>query len=71
MQVIGLGTLVMMPVIGNLSDRYGRKALLTLPLTVSIIPLGSYTLKHHSVLYFYYYFWITDLLDYVCSNIGI
>lgn len=41
MQIIGLGTLVMMPVIGNLSDQYGRKAMLTLPLTLSIIPLGK------------------------------
>ncbi|KAJ6365380.1 hypothetical protein OIU76_030200 [Salix suchowensis] len=29
--IIGLGTVVMMPLIGNLSDQYGRKALLTLP----------------------------------------
>ncbi|KAA8535136.1 hypothetical protein F0562_030139 [Nyssa sinensis] len=42
MQIIGLGTVVMMPLIGNLSDVYGRKALLTLPLTLSIIPLGLY-----------------------------
>ncbi|TXG64938.1 hypothetical protein EZV62_011932 [Acer yangbiense] len=38
--MIGFGTLVMMPVIGNMSDQYGRKALLTLPLTLSIVPLG-------------------------------
>lgn len=41
MQIIGLGSLVMMPLIGNLSDKYGRKALLTLPITVTIIPLGN------------------------------
>ncbi|CAN1782140.1 Hippocampus abundant transcript 1 protein [Linum perenne] len=41
--VIGLGTLVMMPLVGNLSDKYGRKALLTLPMTLSIIPLGKQT----------------------------
>lgn len=40
MQIIGLGTLVMMPMLGNLSDKYGRKALLTVPMTLTIIPLG-------------------------------
>ena len=33
--------MVMTPVIGNLSDRYGRKALLTIPMALSIIPLGK------------------------------
>lgn len=41
-QIIGMGTVVMNPVIGNLSDLYGRKSLLTLPLTLSIIPLGTF-----------------------------
>nr|KYP69203.1 Hippocampus abundant transcript 1 protein [Cajanus cajan] len=34
----GVGSVVMTPLIGNLSDRYGRKALITLPLTLSVIP---------------------------------
>ncbi|XP_015942161.1 uncharacterized protein LOC107467549 [Arachis duranensis] len=34
----GVGSVVMTPLIGNLSDRYGRKALITLPLMVSVIP---------------------------------
>ncbi|XP_022554252.1 multidrug resistance protein 1 isoform X2 [Brassica napus] len=38
---IGLGTMVMMPVIGNLSDRYGIKAILTLPMCLSILPPGA------------------------------
>ncbi|VVA99341.1 unnamed protein product [Arabis nemorensis] len=38
---VGLGTMVMMPVIGNLADRYGIKALLTLPMCLSIIPPGE------------------------------
>ncbi|CAF2038219.1 BnaA09g08920D [Brassica napus] len=42
---VGLGTMVMMPVIGNLADRYGIKALLTLPMCLSIIPPGI-TLPH-------------------------
>ena len=43
MQVTGLGALVLTPVVGNLSDRYGRKALLALPATASIVPLGNPT----------------------------
>ncbi|MQL84777.1 hypothetical protein Taro_017296 [Colocasia esculenta] len=39
--ITGLGTLMVTPLIGNLSDRYGRKALLTLPMTVAVIPLGK------------------------------
>ncbi|KAG1355389.1 hypothetical protein COCNU_07G015010 [Cocos nucifera] len=37
--ITGLGTLIVTPLIGNLSDRYGRKALLTLPMMIAIIPL--------------------------------
>lgn len=40
-QVTGLGSLVVTPVVGNLSDRYGRKALLALPAMASIVPLGT------------------------------
>ncbi|CAN8257839.1 unnamed protein product [Cochlearia groenlandica] len=35
---IGMGTMVMMPLIGNLSDKYGIKAILTLPMCLSILP---------------------------------
>lgn len=41
MQIAGLGAVIMMPLIGNLSDSYGRKLLLTIPLTLSIFPLGK------------------------------
>ncbi|XP_047309748.1 hippocampus abundant transcript 1 protein-like [Impatiens glandulifera] len=37
--IIGVSTVVMLPLIGKLSDIYGRKALLTFPLTLSVIPL--------------------------------
>ncbi|KAH7518369.1 hypothetical protein FEM48_Zijuj09G0164500 [Ziziphus jujuba var. spinosa] len=37
--IIGLGTVVMSPLIGNLSDKHGRKSLLTVPMTLAIIPL--------------------------------
>ncbi|OEL23329.1 hypothetical protein BAE44_0015651 [Dichanthelium oligosanthes] len=43
--VTGLGTLVLTPVVGNLSDRYGRKALLALPAMASIVPLGNPILR--------------------------
>lgn len=42
MQIVGLGTLVMMPLVGNLSDKCGRKALLTVPMILTIIPLGTH-----------------------------
>ncbi|XVF63611.1 hypothetical protein PTKIN_Ptkin09bG0100500 [Pterospermum kingtungense] len=38
--IIGLGSLVMMPLVGNLSDKYGRKALLTVPMILTVIPLA-------------------------------
>ncbi|KAF5751033.1 hippocampus abundant transcript-like protein 1 [Tripterygium wilfordii] len=53
--VIGLGTVVMMPVIGNLSDVYGRKALLTLPLTLSIVPLVILAYSRETNFFFAYY----------------
>ncbi|XP_047960629.1 hippocampus abundant transcript 1 protein [Salvia hispanica] len=37
--VTGLGSLMTMPLVGNLSDIYGRKVMLTLPITLSIFPL--------------------------------
>ncbi|CAA0807706.1 Major facilitator superfamily protein [Striga hermonthica] len=36
--VTGLGAVVMMPVIGNLSDIYGRKKLMLIPLILSVFP---------------------------------
>jgi MFS family permease len=51
-QVTGLGALVLTPVVGNLSDRYGRKAMLALPATASIVPLGTartHTAEHSSL----------------------
>lgn len=39
-QIVGLGALVVTPVVGNLSDKFGRKALLSIPITVVIPPAG-------------------------------
>lgn len=33
---------MVMPLVGNLSDTYGRKVMLTVPMTLSIFPLGIY-----------------------------
>ncbi|KAK8646391.1 hypothetical protein V6N13_120180 [Hibiscus sabdariffa] len=55
--IIGLGSFVMMPLVGNLSDKYGRKALLTLPITLAVIPLAilAYS-RTRSFFYAYYVF---------------
>lgn len=53
--VTGLGALVVTPIVGNLSDRFGRKALMTLPVTVAIVPLFILACNR-SVLYFYVYY---------------
>ncbi|KAL0351706.1 UNVERIFIED_CONTAM: hypothetical protein Scaly_1559300 [Sesamum calycinum] len=37
--IIGLGSVVVMPLVGNFSDTYGRKVMLTVPMTLSIFPL--------------------------------
>lgn len=65
--MMGLGTLVMMPLIGNLSDTYGRKALLTLPMTLALIPLGvlAYSRTRN---FFYAYYVIRTLIAMICEG---
>ncbi|XP_043712094.1 hippocampus abundant transcript-like protein 1 isoform X2 [Telopea speciosissima] len=58
--IIGLGTLVMMPIVGNLSDEYGRKTLLTLPMTLTIIPLVI--LAYSRTKYFFYVYYVLRIL---------
>nr|GMC83480.1 hippocampus abundant transcript 1 protein-like [Ipomoea batatas] len=53
--VTGVGLVVMMPVIGNLSDMYGRKALLTLPMTLSILPFAILAIGRTTKFYYTYY----------------
>ncbi|CAN6239644.1 unnamed protein product [Urochloa humidicola] len=53
--VTGLGALVVTPIVGNLSDRYGRKALMTLPVTVAILPLFILACNRSEVYYYVYY----------------
>ncbi|KAK6916765.1 Major facilitator superfamily [Dillenia turbinata] len=65
--IIGVGSIVMMPLIGNLSDVYGRKALLTLPMTVSIIPLAILAYSR-TTRFFYVYFVFKTLTSMVSEG---
>ncbi|EES07480.1 hypothetical protein BDA96_04G307100 [Sorghum bicolor] len=53
--VTGLGALVVTPIVGNLSDRYGRKALMTLPVTVAVAPLFILACNRSEVYFYVYY----------------
>ncbi|XP_058753499.1 uncharacterized protein LOC131626675 [Vicia villosa] len=53
--MIGVGSVLTTPLIGNLSDRYGRKALITLPLTVSLIPQAILAYSRDTKFYYAYY----------------
>uniref|UniRef100_A0A0D9ZX38 Major facilitator superfamily (MFS) profile domain-containing protein n=1 Tax=Oryza glumipatula TaxID=40148 RepID=A0A0D9ZX38_9ORYZ len=55
--ITGLGALVATPIVGNLSDKYGRKALLLLPATASILPLACNRTKA-----FFYAYYITRMV---------
>ncbi|KAK7283436.1 hypothetical protein RIF29_12952 [Crotalaria pallida] len=63
----GLGTLVMMPLLGNLSDKYGRKAILTLPMSLAIIPLGILAYSQKTK-FFYVYYVFTTLISMLCEG---
>ncbi|XP_021286980.1 hippocampus abundant transcript-like protein 1 isoform X1 [Herrania umbratica] len=65
--MIGLGTALMMPLIGNLSDQYGRKALLTLPMTLSIIPLAILACSR-TTNYYYAYYALRTLTAMICEG---
>ncbi|CAH8262672.1 unnamed protein product [Arabidopsis lyrata] len=64
---VGLGTMIMMPVIGNLSDRYGIKALLTLPMCLSILPPAILGYRRDTN-FFYAFYIIKTLFDMVCQG---
>ncbi|KAJ8762293.1 hypothetical protein K2173_007450 [Erythroxylum novogranatense] len=53
--ITGVGTLVMMPLVGYLSDKYGRKALLTVPLCLSVIPSAILAYSRTRNFFFAYY----------------
>ncbi|XP_006360887.1 hippocampus abundant transcript-like protein 1 [Solanum tuberosum] len=53
--ILGLGSMMMLPLLGHLSDIYGRKALLTVPVAASIIPSVILAIGR-STNYFYVYY---------------
>ncbi|KAL8524208.1 hypothetical protein ACS0TY_013976 [Phlomoides rotata] len=58
--IIGLGSLVVMPLVGNLSDIYGRKVMLTLPITLSVFPLVI--LAYSRTKYYFYAYYVLKTL---------
>jgi MFS family permease len=64
---VGMGTMVMMPVIGNLSDRYGIKAMLTLPMCLSVLPPAILGYRRDTN-FFYAFYVIKTLFDMVCQG---
>lgn len=65
--MIGMGTLVMMPILGDLSDKYGRKAILTLPMTLMIIPLGILAYSRTKT-FFYVYYVFKIIINMICDG---
>lgn len=53
--ITGLGAVMTTPLVGNLSDKYGRKALLTLPLALSIFPLVILACSRDTDFFYAYY----------------
>ncbi|KAL6524878.1 hypothetical protein OROMI_030471 [Orobanche minor] len=54
--MIGLGSLVIMPLVGNLSDTYGRKVMMTVPMTLSVFPLVI--LAYSRTKYYFYAYYV-------------
>nr|XP_004253206.1 uncharacterized protein LOC101250386 [Solanum lycopersicum] len=65
--LIGLGSLIIMPLLGNLSDTHGRKVMLMLPLTLSIFPLVILAYSRTKY-YFYAYYVLKTLVAIVCEG---
>lgn len=60
--ITGMGSLVMMPLVGNLSDTYGRKFTLTIPMFLTIFPLAILAYSRTKV-FFYSYFVLKTLIS--------
>ncbi|CAJ1977644.1 unnamed protein product [Sphenostylis stenocarpa] len=55
LQVAGVGSVLVTPLIGNLSDKYGRKTLITLPLTLTVIPQVILAYSRETKFFYAYY----------------
>ncbi|KAI7733223.1 hypothetical protein M8C21_006187 [Ambrosia artemisiifolia] len=66
-QITGIGSLLMMPLIGNLSDQYGRKVLLTYPMTLAIFPTVILAYSREKG-FFYAYFVLKTLTSMLCEG---
>ncbi|KAL3514814.1 hypothetical protein ACH5RR_027531 [Cinchona calisaya] len=53
--IVGLGSLLIMPLVGNLSDKYGRKVMLTVPMTLTIFPLAILAYSRRKEFFYAYY----------------
>ncbi|XP_076885675.1 uncharacterized protein LOC143535262 [Bidens hawaiensis] len=65
--ITGMGTLVMMPLIGNFSDKYGRKVMLTLPMLLTTLPLVILAYSREKNFFFAYYA-LKTLTSMVCEG---
>ncbi|GAB2289262.1 hypothetical protein Dimus_023567 [Dionaea muscipula] len=59
--ITGIGTIIVTPLLGNLSDVYGRKVMLTVPLSLCIIP--SAILAYDRSKYFIYGYYVARTLS--------
>lgn len=65
--IVGLGTLLIMPIMGHLSDTFGRKAMLTIPMALTILPLAilAYSRERN---YFYAYYVLKTFTSMICEG---
>ncbi|CAH8278735.1 unnamed protein product [Arabidopsis lyrata] len=66
--ITGVGSLMMMPLMGSLSDKHGRKCLLTLPMTLHILPLATLAYSTRGTTIFYMYYVLKTSTSIVCEG---
>ncbi|KAL8060138.1 hypothetical protein ABFS82_02G004900 [Erythranthe guttata] len=67
--IAGIGSVFVMPLIGNLSDSYGRKVLLTIPLIVAIFPPAILAVRRTTE--FFYVYYVMKILTAVVTEGGV